>query len=150
MPRRRAAEVKQEVVDLDRHSPSPISSRVKPPPPTSEKVDVRSTVISNYRSDAPSAETMPQWARDHGETPILLQTRIRREGSHMSSPSPQNPEASFAQRSFAHPAFTGIGLKLKACNDTLGNLQQLGIQHVATLPELVLVGDQSAADVRPR
>ncbi|RYP42562.1 hypothetical protein DL767_000086 [Monosporascus sp. MG133] len=144
MPRSRAAEVKQEVVDLDRHSPSPISSRVKPPPPIAEKVDARSTVISNYRSDAPSAETVPQWARDHGETPILLQTRIRREGSQMSSPSPQNPEASFAQRSFAHPAFTGIGLKLKACNDTLGNLQQLGIQHVATLPELVLVGDQSA------
>ncbi len=82
--------------------------------------------------------------RDLGETPILMQTRIRREGSHTSSPSSQNVETSFTQHSFAHPAFTGIGQMLKSCNDTLGNLQQLGIQHVAKLPELVLVGDQSA------
>lgn len=73
-----------------------------------------------------------------------MQTRIRREGSQVSSPVSQNPDVSFAQHSFAHSAFAGIGKQLKACNDTLGNLQQMGIQHVATLPELVLVGDQSA------
>ena len=91
-----------------------------------------------------SADTFRAIA-DHGETPVLMQTRIRREGgSQPSSPSLLNTDASFAQRSFAHPGFTGIGKQLKACNDTLGNLQHMGIQHVATLPELVLVGDQSA------
>jgi hypothetical protein len=41
-------------------------------------------------------------------------------------------------------AFLAIGKKLREVNDTLGTLQSLGIQHVAELPELVLVGDQSA------
>ena len=41
-------------------------------------------------------------------------------------------------------AFSAIGQKLREVNDTLGTLQSLGIQHVAELPELVLVGDQSA------
>lgn len=63
--------------------------------------------------------------------------------------TPQSPlahaqDGNLHQGSFARPAFADIGAKLKACNDTLGNLQQLGIQHVAKLPELVLVGDQSA------
>lgn len=44
----------------------------------------------------------------------------------------------------SNPAFQAIGQKLKEVNDTLGTLQSLGIQHVASLPELVLVGDQSA------
>ncbi|KAL1846584.1 hypothetical protein VTK73DRAFT_250 [Phialemonium thermophilum] len=43
-----------------------------------------------------------------------------------------------------HQAFQAIGQKLREVNDTLGTLQSLGIQHVAQLPELVLVGDQSA------
>lgn len=44
----------------------------------------------------------------------------------------------------SNPGFQAIGQKLKEVNDTLGTLQSLGIQHVASLPELVLVGDQSA------
>lgn len=44
----------------------------------------------------------------------------------------------------SNPGFQAIGQKLKQVNDTLGTLQSLGIQHVASLPELVLVGDQSA------
>jgi GTP-binding protein EngB required for normal cell division len=40
--------------------------------------------------------------------------------------------------------FQVMGLKLKEINDALGTLQTLGIQHVASLPEIVLVGDQSA------
>ncbi len=40
--------------------------------------------------------------------------------------------------------FQAMGLKLKAINDALGKLQTLGIQHVASQPEIVLVGDQSA------
>lgn len=46
--------------------------------------------------------------------------------------------------SFVSHGFTAIGDKVKELNDTLGELQSLGIQHVTSLPELVLVGDQSA------
>ena len=41
-------------------------------------------------------------------------------------------------------SFGGIAKKLQYLNDTLGNLHSLGIQHDIQLPELVLVGDQSA------
>lgn len=41
-------------------------------------------------------------------------------------------------------SFQDFGKTLKACNDTLGELQGLGISHDVPLPELVLVGDQSA------
>ncbi|ORY61803.1 P-loop containing nucleoside triphosphate hydrolase protein [Pseudomassariella vexata] len=58
--------------------------------------------------------------------------------------SSQNGDGSFLQRSFAHTSFSDIGLVIKRFNDTLGELQQLGVQHVAELPELVMVGDQSA------
>lgn len=64
------------------------------------------------------------------------------EENHRSTPSSLGGE--YMNQSFTHQSFTDIGLKLKACNDTLGELQQLGIQHVAQLPELVMVGDQSA------
>lgn len=49
-------------------------------------------------------------------------------GRH-STPSSQNADASFVQQSFAHPTFTDIGLKQKACNDTLGDLQTLGVSR---------------------
>ncbi|KAI1639864.1 P-loop containing nucleoside triphosphate hydrolase protein [Biscogniauxia mediterranea] len=62
----------------------------------------------------------------------------------IESPVPQTSEVVNPTTNFAHPDFVDIGIKLKAFNDTLGTLQQLGIQHVATLPELVLVGDQSS------
>lgn len=55
--------------------------------------------------------------------------------------SPTVPEPS---ESFFDSSFQDIGKKLKACNDTLGELQQLGVSHDVQLPELVLVGDQSA------
>lgn len=41
-------------------------------------------------------------------------------------------------------SFRELGKKLKAHNDTLGELQGLGVSHDVPLPELVLVGDQSA------
>lgn len=41
-------------------------------------------------------------------------------------------------------SFRELGQKLKAHNDTLGELQGLGVSHDVPLPELVLVGDQSA------
>ena len=74
---------------------------------------------------------------------MMMEVRVRaqsdRSQSIASSPGDIN-----VQQSFSHRSFTDIGMKLKACNDTLGELQQLGIQHVAQLPELVMVGDQSA------
>lgn len=48
------------------------------------------------------------------------------------------------EESFFHTSFQDLGKNLKACNDTLGELQQLGVSHEVQLPELVLVGDQSA------
>lgn len=46
--------------------------------------------------------------------------------------------------SFMNGSFGGIAKKLQYLNDTLGDLHSLGIQHDVQLPELVLVGDQSA------
>jgi hypothetical protein len=76
---------------------------------------------------------------------MFLEMRTRTIGGILneSSPSSQN-DTNFAHQSFAHPTFTDIGMKLRAFNDTLGDLQRLGVSHVAALPELVLVGDQSA------
>lgn len=45
---------------------------------------------------------------------------------------------------FMNGSFGGIAKKLQYLNDTLGDLHSLGIQHDIHLPELVLVGDQSA------
>lgn len=62
-----------------------------------------------------------------------------RPNAAAESPTSQEPT-----ESFFHSSFQDIGKKLKACNDTLGELQQLGVSHDVQLPELVLVGDQSA------
>ena len=167
MPRRRNASIKQETIEIDRHSPSPapssivkapptVSAMSAGPPPTFYRSDARKlhhfllSILASLTSDPASIDTRrpltnhSRTRTDHSEAPVFMEARFREP---LSSPSSQqNMDVSFAQRSFAqpHPDFAGIGLKLKACNDTLGNLQQLGIQHVATLPELVLVGDQSA------
>ncbi|KAI5859257.1 P-loop containing nucleoside triphosphate hydrolase protein [Durotheca rogersii] len=133
-------------------SPTSIPSRTMPPPspslkrklPHDEFTDSQSVANSFIRSHAPSAETWQR--REEDAEPMLMEVRYR-PGSFISGPqgSPsQNVDTSFAHQSFAHPTFTDIGMKLKACNDTLGDLQTLGVSHVAALPELVLVGDQSA------
>lgn len=54
------------------------------------------------------------------------------------------PNGNSQSDSFFDGSFRDIGAKLKACNDTLGELQQLGVEHIVSLPSLVLVGDQSA------
>ncbi|KAI1341035.1 P-loop containing nucleoside triphosphate hydrolase protein [Xylariaceae sp. FL0016] len=118
--------------------------------PHEDMIDAQSANVSFIRSHAPSAETRLRGGeRQRSEAdvtePMFLEMRHRgASDGHVGSPSSQNADASFAQQSFAHPTFTDIGMKLKACNDTLGDLQQLGVSHVAELPELVLVGDQSA------
>ncbi|KAI0133799.1 dynamin family protein [Xylariales sp. AK1849] len=120
-------------------------------PPTAPSINQ-----SFHRSDAPSVETSLERypypdSRSEGthDTPQLLEMRSRNRdfqqaGRRRSTPSSHTGDVSFAQQSFTHISFTDIGMKLKACNDTLGELQKLGIQHVAQLPELVMVGDQSA------
>jgi hypothetical protein len=91
-----------------------------------------------------SAETHLRGNEDDQE-PVFLEMRAKPGGDLTgNSPSSHNADASFAHQSFAHPTFTDIGMKFRAFNDTLGDLQRLGVSHVAALPELVLVGDQSA------
>ncbi len=70
---------------------------------------------------------------------ILMEVRHRVKAPPEEE-NPVNQNMSF----MSNPAFQAIGQQLKEVNDTLGTLQSLGIQHVASLPELVLVGDQSA------
>ncbi|KAI1760099.1 P-loop containing nucleoside triphosphate hydrolase protein [Hypoxylon sp. FL1150] len=111
-----------------------------PPSSVAPSIVAASDVPSFIRSHAPSAETFQRNTED--PEPMFMEMRRR---SRHSTPSSQAADASFAQQSFAHPTFTDIGLKQKACNDTLGILQTLGVPHVAAaLPELVLVGDQSS------
>ncbi|KAK8040261.1 Interferon-induced GTP-binding protein Mx3 [Apiospora marii] len=69
-----------------------------------------------------------------------MEMRVRQSVRSNSVPSSHDD----MQQSFTHRSFTDIGAKLKACNDTVGELQQLGIQHITELPELVMVGDQSS------
>ncbi|KAH6647351.1 dynamin family protein [Truncatella angustata] len=112
------------------------------------------------RSHAPSADTRALRPQNqfrggddvHSETthdtPQLMELRTRYQSvqngaARRSTPSSQNGDH-VMQQSFTHQSFTDIASKLKDCNDTLAELQQLGIQHVAQLPELVMVGDQSA------
>ncbi|KAK1468329.1 dynamin family protein [Colletotrichum melonis] len=104
---------------------------------------------SFLRSDAPTpsiaphgAYTGPQTVRsaltnptfDESE-PVLLQVRNR---------DMDPPVIPMQNDSFLDGSFRDIGAKVKIFNDTLGELQQLGVSHDVALPQLVLVGDQSA------
>ncbi|KAI0105017.1 dynamin family protein [Nemania sp. FL0031] len=128
-------------------APSTVSNVMGPPSRkrlNDEWVDAQSVAASFIRSHAPSAETRLR-GNDDDQEPMFLEMRTKPNGSLTGSPdSSQNADTSFAQQSFANPTFTNIGVKLRAFNNTVGNLQQLGVSHVAELPELVLVGDQSA------
>ncbi|PON27746.1 hypothetical protein TGAM01_v203513 [Trichoderma gamsii] len=84
---------------------------------------------------APSERTVESDLAD----PVFQEVRAAPAASTVAAASPRNLEESFFQTSFQD-----IGKKLKDCNDTLGELQQLGVSHDVQLPELVLVGDQSA------
>ncbi|KAK1985551.1 dynamin family protein [Colletotrichum cereale] len=67
--------------------------------------------------------------------PVLLQVRNR---------DMEPPVAPMQNDSFFDGSFRDIGAKVKIFNDTLGELQQIGVSHDVALPQLVLVGDQSA------
>ncbi|KAI1473644.1 hypothetical protein K445DRAFT_319061 [Daldinia sp. EC12] len=120
-------------------SPNPLKRKV---PPSESHHSLARTF---NRSHAPSAETVQR--RDDETEPILMEMRYRQDSlrsGQQGSPVSQSADASFLQQSFSHHTFADIGLRQKACNDTLGDLQTLGVSHVAPLPELVLVGDQSS------
>ncbi|OTB09408.1 hypothetical protein M426DRAFT_315968 [Hypoxylon sp. CI-4A] len=142
---------------------SPIASvmpgTMEPPPPVApskrRRLDTQSTTQSItqsvapsfVRSLAPSAESRPH--KDDDGEPIFMEMKRGPDSfrsGRQGTPGSQTADTSFGQlqQSFAHPTFAGIGQKQKACNDTLGDLQTLGVSHVAALPELVLVGDQSS------
>ncbi|RDA89695.1 hypothetical protein CP533_5254 [Ophiocordyceps camponoti-saundersi (nom. inval.)] len=88
------------------------------------------------RSDAPAPS---ERLRTTESEPLLRELRPARGQPSMAMESPAK-----ADESFLHSSFKDIGKHLKNCNDTLGELQQLGVSHEVQLPELVLVGDQSA------
>ncbi|KAJ2980321.1 hypothetical protein NUW58_g6973 [Xylaria curta] len=130
------------------HAPASIASHTMGPPSRKrlreDAIDAQSAAVSFIRSHAPSAETCRR-GHDDDQEPMFLELRARPGGGPTGSPqSSQNADTSFAHQSFAHPTFTNIGVKLRELNNTVGSLQQLGVCYVAELPELVLVGDQSA------
>ncbi|KAM3512619.1 hypothetical protein MY11210_003713 [Beauveria gryllotalpidicola] len=84
------------------------------------------------RSDAPTPSD-----RAEDNEPLLRELRM--------VPSMLRPTiAPQEEGSFFQESFKDIARRLKAFNDALGELQQLGVSHDVQLPELVLVGDQSA------
>lgn len=87
-----------------------------------------------------STSIAPPSERSTDTGPLLREIRTR---ANINDPSVESPLSNH-EDSFFHTSFQDIGKKLKACNDTLGELQQLGVSHDVQLPELVLVGDQSA------
>ncbi|KAL1836814.1 hypothetical protein VTJ49DRAFT_4615 [Mycothermus thermophilus] len=109
--------------------------------------------LRHVRSDAPSISTrirapsvssrLPGETENDGDDDCIMM-EIRSNHKVESEPSilgTQSLQGSFIG---ANRALRDIGQKLKYINDALGELQARGIQHVASLPELVLVGDQSS------
>ncbi|KAK3492203.1 P-loop containing nucleoside triphosphate hydrolase protein [Neurospora hispaniola] len=107
------------------------------------------------RSDAPSVDTrlapgasvigdMDVDGEDEDDECMLMEVKTKTEVVEQDLPTPR----SFVNmdRSFIGPgqALKDFGQELKDINDALGELQARGIQHVVSLPELVLVGDQSS------
>ncbi|KAK6957196.1 hypothetical protein Daesc_002482 [Daldinia eschscholtzii] len=103
-------------------SPNPLKRKV---PPSESHHSLARTF---NRSHAPSAETIQR--RDDETEPIFMEMRYRQDSlrsGQQGSPVSQNADASFLQQSFSHHTFADIGLRQKACNDTLGDLQTLGV-----------------------
>ncbi|RYP07256.1 hypothetical protein DL765_009208 [Monosporascus sp. GIB2] len=92
---------------------------------------------------APSGTNRPSHGAgaDRVSGPVAIK-KVKRSDSLQGTTTA--PSATQDSRAFVHSSFSEIGLKLKAYNDTLADLQQLDVSNVVELPELVLVGDQSA------
>ncbi|KAI0406113.1 P-loop containing nucleoside triphosphate hydrolase protein [Xylaria palmicola] len=100
---------------------------------------------SDTMTTAPSSRTDLTSPSDAGNGNLFLrgQTALISEAGSSTQSLLQSAKSN-GLTNFAHPAFTDIGNKLKECNDTLADIQLLGVSHVVDLPELVLVGDQSS------
>ncbi|EEY23957.1 conserved hypothetical protein [Verticillium alfalfae VaMs.102] len=97
----------------------------------------RSVAQSFMRSDAPPPTVFQtRTSTVDGSEPVYLEVRNRGMPLDQSTPG--------LGESFLEGSFQNVGAKLKACNDTLGDVQQLGIEHIVSLPSLIMVGDQSA------
>ncbi|KAK0708006.1 P-loop containing nucleoside triphosphate hydrolase protein [Lasiosphaeris hirsuta] len=101
------------------------------------------------RSGAPSVDTRlaplshgGNDEADEGE-PMFMEMKAHMQNSRSLG---DEPGSQSMQGSFIGPnrALKDFGQGVKDINDALGELQARGIQHVASLPELVLVGDQSS------
>ncbi|KAF3351970.1 hypothetical protein VDGD_05370 [Verticillium dahliae] len=97
----------------------------------------QSVAQSFMRSDAPTPTVFQtRTSTVDGSEPVYLEVRNRGMPYDQSTPG--------LGESFLEGSFQNVGAKLKACNDTLGDVQQLGIEHIVSLPSLIMVGDQSA------
>ncbi|KAI1180723.1 P-loop containing nucleoside triphosphate hydrolase protein [Nemania sp. FL0916] len=65
-------------------------------------------------------------------------------GSRSSTLSDQSKTTDDKGSGIIRPALAGLGIEVKEYNDALMDIRPLGISHVAVLPELILVGDQSS------
>lgn len=100
--------------------------------------DARESNHSLALPQFPTRSTLTSPAATPSEPePLLREVRV---ANHVTVGSPTANEETLSFQT----SFQDFGKTLKACNDTLGELQGLGISHDVPLPELVLVGDQSA------
>ncbi|CAJ2513768.1 Uu.00g018870.m01.CDS01 [Anthostomella pinea] len=114
----------------------------------------RTQVLLDRGSPSPSvmsgmagtmASTSPVYRRVYPAPTEVVSLNSSHSGKRkLSSHSGAQNAPESPHRNFAHPALAEIGKIMKSLNDALGTLQQLGLNHVASLPELVLVGDQSS------
>lgn len=100
---------------------------------------------------APASLPAASEAEEVDDEIIMMETRPKAKGpivkSEFVSSEPQNESffgGSISNDSVLRRNFGRIANNLTALGETLGELHSLGIQHVAALPSLVLVGDQSS------
>ncbi|KAI6383257.1 hypothetical protein MCOR25_000177 [Pyricularia grisea] len=117
----------------------------------SEEVNLNTTARRQARSLAPSADTRQAMAAIHDDSDSDPDLVVIREMRQVVKPDPDRHRAvpgrsgvNFDSDSLLNRNFERIAKNLKALGETLGELQSLGIQQVADLPSLVLVGDQSS------
>ncbi|KAF7561682.1 hypothetical protein G7046_g2469 [Stylonectria norvegica] len=154
-PKRRVARGQTHTQHIIKPEPETID--ISPSPPESGTVNFGLTGIPSIASDRtnyegsssriPIDQSFYHQGRSDAPTPserLADPEPMLREVRMAPNHAAESPASMEQGESFFHTSFQDIGKKLKACNDTLGELQQLGVSHDVQLPELVLVGDQSA------
>ncbi|KAK4147347.1 P-loop containing nucleoside triphosphate hydrolase protein [Dichotomopilus funicola] len=125
----------ESISEMHSETPSERVQRQRPVRSAAPSIDTRARPHSTISGPSPDEE-------EGDDDLMMLQVRINPKVEHESRPmGSQSMQGSFVG---ANRALRGMGQGLKAINDALGELQARGIQHVANLPELVLVGDQSS------